>query len=269
MPHLRLISRKRAPAEHAESFPFTVPVVRRLEKLDVSAKVVFFVGENGSGKSTLLEGIASAAALPTVGSDDSDRDATLASQRLLGRTLSLSWTHRTHRGFFLRAEDFFGFQRRLARERVELETRLSAIDEEFADATEYVRGLAKGPVAGSLREMEDRYGKDPDARSHGEAFINLFRSRFVPGGLYLLDEPEAALSPQNQLGLLAMIMNMLGENAQFIVATHSPILLGLPGACIYEFDGGTISQAEYGSLDHVRVTRDFLNDPERFLRHLV
>lgn len=269
MPHLRQITRSNVSAEHAGSFPFTVPVIQQLKSLDLSAPVVFFVGENGSGKSTLLEGIASAAALPTVGSDDSDRDVTLASQRLLGRSLRLSWTRRTHRGFFLRAEDFFGFQRRLARERTELEARLVEIETEYADATEYVRGLARGPLAGSLREMEDRYGKDADARSHGEAFLNLFQSRFVPGGLYLLDEPEAPLSPQNQLGLLAMMLDMLKENSQFIVATHSPILLGLPGARIYEFEGGAIREAEFGTLEHVRVTRDFLNDPARFLRHLM
>lgn len=269
MPHLREIVRSRVSVDDAGAFPFSVPVIQQLARLDVSAKVVFFVGENGSGKSTLLEGIASAAALPTVGSDESDRDVTLASQRKLGRSLRLSWTNRTHRGFFLRAEDFFGFQRRLARERTELETRLVEIDDEFADATDYVRGLARGPTAGSLREMEDRYGRDADARSHGEAFLNLFQSRFVPGGLYLLDEPEAPLSPQNQLGLLAMMLDMLKENSQFIVATHSPILLGLPGARIYEFEGGAIREAEFGTLEHVRVTRDFLNDPARFLRHLM
>ena len=116
--------------------------------------------------------------------------------------------------------------------------------------------------------MERRYGKEPDARSHGEAFLNLFQGRFVPGSLVLLDEPEAALSPQNQLGLVAMLMAMVKENAQFVIATHSPIVLALPGARIYSFDGGQIRPAEYQDLDHVNLTRDFLFDPSRFLRRL-
>jgi len=266
MPHLLAVKRKsgRTPAR----FPFTVPVIESLTTLDLDAPVTFFVGENGSGKSTLLEAIGAAAGLPAVGSQDLGRDPTLAAQAELGRTLTLQWRKRTHRGFFLRAEDFFGYQRRLAKERQELEERLVEIDHDYQDRSAYARGLARGPVAGSLAEMERRYGRDPDARSHGEAFLALFRGRFVPGSLILLDEPEAALSPQNQLGLVALLLAMVEQRAQFIVATHSPIVLGTPDARIYSFDAGRISPARYETLDHVLITRDFLNDPARFLRHL-
>ena len=230
--------------------------------------MTFFVGENGSGKSTLLEGIAAAARLPTVGGHDVDRDATLAAQRRLAVALRLTWANRTHRGFFLRAEDFFGFQRRLAHERVELEQRLSEIDEEFREASAYAKRLAAGPVRASLGDMERRYGRDPDARSHGQAFINLFQGRFVPGGLYLLDEPEAPLSPQNQLGLLAVLLEMVSQDAQFIIATHSPVLLAFPEARIYSFDCVPLALVAYEALDHVTLTRAFLNDPQRFLSRL-
>lgn len=94
------------------------------------------------------------------------------------------------------------------------------------------------------------------------------RGRFVPGGLYLLDEPEAALSPQSQLGLLAMLLDMVKHNAQFIIATHSPLLLAYPGALIYSFDQTPVALAAYEGLDHVRFTREFLSNPERFLRQL-
>jgi len=120
----------------------------------------------------------------------------------------------------------------------------------------------------SLHEMERRYGRDPDARSHGQAFINLFQQRFVPGGLYLLDEPEAPLSPQNQIGLLAVLLEMVEQDAQFVIATHSPILLAFPGAVIYSFDHVPVAAVAYGDLDHVTLTRDFLNDPSAFLRRL-
>lgn len=267
MPHLRQVSLKRA-APGADTFPFSVPAIRSLQPLELSHPVTFFVGENGSGKSTLLEGIAAAAGLPTVGGAELGRDGTLAAQRRLADVLRLGWTARTHRGFFLRAEDFFGFQRRLASERVELEQRLVEIDGEYQDRSAWAKGLAAGPVRSSLAGMERRYGRDPDARSHGQAFLNLFQQRFVPGGLYLLDEPEAPLSPQNQLGLLAVLMDMVEQQAQFIIATHSPMLLAFPEAAIYSFDRIPVARVAYDDLDHVVLTRDFLNEPGAFLRRL-
>ena len=265
MAHLRSVRL----GKEGSGFPFTVPAIRSLGELSLDTAVTFFVGENGSGKSTLLEGIALAAKLPTVGSSESSRDATLATQRALAKALKLTWNVKSAtRGFFLRAEDFFGFTKRLAQERAELRTRLTELDEEYKDRSAYAKGLAAGPLAGSLHAMEARYGADLDANSHGQSFLKLFQSRFVPGGLYLLDEPEAPLSPQSQLGLLAMITDMVGQDAQFIVATHSPILLAFPGARILSFDGGEIRDADYDSLEHVALTREFLNAPERFLRHL-
>jgi predicted ATPase len=249
-------------------FTFAVPAIRTLPAQDLSAAVTFFVGANGSGKSTLLEGIASAAALPTVGSQEVARDDSLAAQRRLGKALRLTWTQRTHRGFFLRAEDFFGFTRRVAQLRSEMTARLGELDEEYRDRPAYAKGLAQGPLRNSIGELEQRYGIDPDAKSHGETFLALFESRFVPGGLYLLDEPEAALSPQSQLALLAMVGDMVRKPAQFIIATHSPILLAYPGARILSFDSLPDTETRYEDLEHVTLTRDFLNDPGRFLRHL-
>lgn len=270
MTHLLTITRRPPPPNRppVEGFPFTVPAIRSLPVLDMSSPVTFFVGENGSGKSTLLEGIAAAAGLPSVGSDDVHRDTTLEAQRRLARALRLSWAHRTARGFFLRAEDFFGYTKRLARERSELLARLQEIDVEYQDRSDWAKGLAAGPVKASLGDMERRYGVDLDANSHGQSFLKLFQARFVPAGLYLLDEPEAPLSPQSQLALLAMMLDMVKQEAQFIVATHSPILLAYPGARIYSFDANPVSAVPYERLEHVSLTREFLASPERFLRHL-
>jgi len=124
------------------------------------------------------------------------------------------------------------------------------------------------PMAVSLADMERRYGVDLDANSHGQSFLRLFQSRFVGGGLYLLDEPEAPLSPQSQLAFMAMMLDMVARDGQFIIATHSPILLAFPGARIYSFDSAPVREVEYASLEHVALTREFLNAPERFLRHL-
>ena len=266
--HLASISRR---GGDDAAFPFTVSAIRALEQLQLDATVTFFVGENGSGKSTLLEGIAAAARLPAIGSADVPRDETLAAQRRLGKALRLSWQKKATRGFFLRAEDFFGFAKRLARERAELLLEMREVSAQYRaqNRSKYAEGLAQGPLASSLAGMEQRYGVDLDANSHGQSFLKLFQSRFVPGGLYLLDEPEAPLSPQSQLALLAMIGDMVSRDAQFIIATHSPMLLAFPGAQIYSFDRTPIAAVPYEELDHVRLTRDFLNAPERFLNQIV
>jgi len=266
--HLRTIELRKIPDAAADRFPYTVPVIQTLPVLRVDRAVTFLVGENGSGKSTLLEGIAAAAGLPTVGSVDVKRDDTLDAQRWLGKSLKLTWERRAFRGFFLRAEDFFGFTKALARERAEMLARLAEIDVEFADRSAKAKGLARLPAVSSLKAMEQRYGVNLDANSHGQSFLKLFQSRFVPGGLYLLDEPEAPLSPQSQLALMAMIGDMVAQDSQFIIATHSPILLGLPCAVIYSCARVPVEVVPFGELDHVVITRDFLNAPERFLRHM-
>ncbi|MEO7454628.1 MAG: AAA family ATPase [Gemmatimonadaceae bacterium] len=259
---------KRGPGGDASRFPFSVPVVRDLGVLDLSARVTFFVGENGSGKSTLLEGIALAAGLPAIGSDDAALDDTLAPQRELARALKLVWNRRTRRGFFLRAEDFFGFTKRLSSMRLEFQQRLVELEAEYAERSAWAKGLAMGPARASIAALERRYGVDLDANSHGQSFLKLFQSRFVPGGLYLLDEPEAPLSPQSQLALMVMMGEMLAQGAQFVIATHSPILLAYPGARIWSFDRSPAGEVPYEELEHVRLTRDFLNAPGRYLRAL-
>jgi len=266
--HLRSIAKAKATAEQAERFPFSVPVVRELEKLSLDAPVTFLVGENGSGKSTILEGIAAAAGLPTIGTVGVGDDETLGAQRSLGRALRLTWRQRTRRGFFLRAEDFFGFTKSLSKLRAEMQARLAEIQIEYENRSAYAKGFAELPFRTSLADMERRYGVDLDANSHGQSFLRLFASRFVPGGLYLLDEPEAPLSPQSQLALITMINDMVAQESQFIIATHSPILLALPGALIYSCDRAPIEAVRFEELEHVVLTRDFLNDPEKFLRHL-
>jgi predicted ATPase len=270
MPHLRSIALRIRPdsGDPVPSFPFSVPVIRTLGTLDLDCPVTFLVGENGSGKSTLLEGLAAAAGLPVVGSESMDRDPTLLAQRMLAKRLKLVWNRKAVRGFFLRAEDFFGFAKSVSTMRAELFQRIAELDVEYRDREPYAKALAQGPMRASIAALERRYGVNLDENSHGQSFLKLFQSRFVPGGLYLLDEPEAPLSPQSQLALISMMIDMVRQDSQFIVATHSPILLGFPGATIYTCDRVPIERVRFDELDHVTITRDFLNDRERFLRHL-
>jgi predicted ATPase len=271
--HLRTISWKPGRPTHDElafGFPFDVPTVRTLASIELAAPVTFFVGENGSGKSTLLEAIAIAARLPAVGALELDVDDTLGQQRRLASALRLSWMTRETRGFFLRAEDFFGFKQRLAADQVRIRQEIARLEDEYREMDRAPDAVQRAtqPMRVSLAERARRYGEDLDANSHGESFLTLFQSRLRPGGLYLLDEPEAALSPQSQLGLMAMMLGAVADGAQFVVATHAPILLGLPDADILSFDETPPARVAFDELPHVRLTRDFLNDRERFLRHM-
>jgi predicted ATPase len=250
------------------SFPFDVPAIASLPELVLDRPVTIFVGENGSGKSTLLEALAISAKATTAGSADAADDATLAGVRALAADLRLSWASRKHRGFFLRAEDFFGFARRMATMRAELEAGLAAVLVEYADREAFARDLATSPYRKELAELGRRYGDGIDTHSHGEAFLSFFRDRFVPGGTYFLDEPEAPLSPFRQLAFLAIVREAVDAGCQILMATHSPILLACPDAAIWSFDETPIRRVAYRDLEHVSLTRDFLNDPDAFLRHL-
>ncbi len=215
--------------------PFDLPVLRRGLSLPFETPVTFFVGENGSGKSTLLEAIAWNTGFSDQGGDRGHVYGECADGRKLGGALRLAWRQKVAGGFFLRAETFFNFATYL----------------EDRGSTFHAYG-----------------GKSLHDQSHGEAFLALFHHRFEDG-LYLLDEPEAALSPQRQLAFLAQIHELVAPKAaQFIIATHSPILLAFPGATIWSFDGGEIHRVRYEETDHYRLTKDFLDAPERFFRHL-
>ncbi len=230
----------------ATGFPFDVPVVRALDRLRFEAPVTFLVGENGSGKSTVLEALAIAARAVTAGSAEAADDASLAGVRSLADALRLSWTARTHRGFSLRAEDFFGYAKRVGRMRTELAADLAAVDAEYADrAGSLAHDLARTPFLRELAALEERYGEGLDTQSHGESFLRFFAARLVPRGTYFLDEPEAPLSPSRQLALLSLVREMVDADCQLVVATHSPILLALPGAHIWSFDSVPVARVRW------------------------
>ena len=266
MIHLR--EARLAPSRDRRGFPFDLPAVRSLRTLRFETPVTLLVGENGSGKSTVLEALAIASRAITAGTAEAADDPTLEGVRALARALALTWTRKTHRGFFLRAEDFFGYAKRMATLRSELEAGLAAVDEEYADRPGLAHDLARTPYLRELAELERRYGDGLDAQSHGESFLRFFQARLVPGGIYFLDEPEAPLSPARQLAFLSLLKELAEADCQAVIATHSPILLAFPGATIWSFDGDGIAPVAYQDLEHVRLTRDFLANPEAFTRHL-
>ncbi|MGZ9583536.1 AAA family ATPase [Paenibacillus marinisediminis] len=255
-------------ARLAGQYPFTLPVIQQLDHLTFDSPVTIFVGENGSGKSTVLEGIAAAVGSITVGAESVNSDPTLQPARDLASTMKLEWKVKTKKGFFLRSEDFINFARRMSQTRQEMLDRLEEVEEEYKDRSIFAQNQAKMAYTNSIHAIESYYGEDLDARSHGESFFKLFHSRFVPGGLYLLDEPETPLSPMKQLTFISMLKEMVEQNSQFIIVTHSPILMAFPGAAIYNFDAVPVERAVYEELEHVQLTKAFLQNPERYLRHL-
>jgi predicted ATPase len=227
------------------TYPFDLPVVAGLRAsgaVELAAGVTFLIGDNGSGKSTLIEGIAVAAGFNPEGGSRSFRFATRATESALGQYLTLRRSpERERTSFFLRAESFYNVA--------------SEIEE-----------LDKDGPAGFL----DAYGgQSLHHRSHGESFLDLLSHRFGPNGLYLLDEPEAALSPKGLLAALRRIHDLTNAGSQFLIATHSPILLALPGARIIEIQSdGHLAKVSYDDAEPVTITRGFLQNPERTLRHL-
>ncbi|QNO15769.1 AAA family ATPase [Alkalicella caledoniensis] len=251
-----------------DKYPFNIPLVKNIREMDFISPVTILVGENGTGKSTFLESLAVAVGSVTVGSESIMTDTTLSHARELSDYISLSWKVKTRKGFFLRAEDFFNFANKMAQMAQELKDDLKKLELEYKGRTAHALKLAQMPYVGSLQGIKQSYGEGLNVRSHGESFMDLFQSRLAPGGLYILDEPETPLSPTRQLAFISLIKEMVQKNCQFIIATHSPILMAYPNATIYNLDQFPLKKTNFQDLEHVKLTKDFLNNPELFLRHL-
>lgn len=234
-PYLQNLYLKPNAGADLKSYPFNIPAVMQLEQIRFHADVTFFVGENGAGKSTVLEAIALALGYSPEGGTRNVQLETTRSVSDLHESLGLAQSYKKPRdGYFLRAETFFNLAT-------------------YMDQTGYLGGYG---------------GKSLHARSHGEAFLTLLTDKFQGHGLYLLDEPEAALSPNRQLAALAAIHELVQMESQFIIATHSPILLAYPNARIIQFDTNGVREVAYEETDHYFVTRDFLNHYKRRLEQL-
>ena len=227
-----------------ERYPFCLPAVKSLEQIDLHPQVTFFVGENGSGKSTLLEAIAVSLGFNAEGGSKNFNFSTRRSHSELHGYLRISkGIRRPRTGFFLRAESFFN-----------VATEIENLDAEPSFSP---------PVIVSYG------GRSLHEQSHGESFLTLMTERFGGQGLYILDEPEAALSPQRQLAVLSRLHDLVLDDSQFIIATHSPILMAYPQARIYQCGTDGIAQVAYEDTEHYQVTRDFLANPARMLDRLM
>lgn len=222
-----------------DDFPFTIPAFSNNFSLSFESPVTFFVGENGTGKSTFLESLAYECGFSLLGG--SRNNLLKEPEHTTPLRLKLVWNRKATSGFFMRSESFFNFASYL--EKLQQE---NPSDNVFASYG----------------------GKSLHHQSHGEAFLSLFNNRFKKG-VFLLDEPEAALSPKRQLSFLSILHELSQSgDAQFFIATHSPILLAYPKAEIFSFDKN-LEKVSYDETEHFTLTKDFLNSPERFFRYLL
>ena len=242
-PFVRSVVLKRDEIEAPDEYPFSIPAIRDLRELKLGPGVTLLAGENGSGKSTLVEAIAVALDFNPEGGSRNMTVATRPSHsRLHDHLRMIRGVRRPRNGFFLRAESFF-------------------------NVATHIEQLDASPGGGA--PIIDAYGgRSLHEQSHGESFLSLILNRFGPNGLYVLDEPEAALSLRGCLALMRRMHDLINDGSQFIVATHSPILLGYPDARLYVLSEDGIAETRYEDTEQYELTRSFLDNRDRFLHHL-
>ncbi len=242
--NLKEISLKRSEIDSFKAYPFSLAAVRNLQTLKLHPAVTFIIGENGMGKSTLLEAIAVAWGFNPEGGSKHFKFTTRASHSQLEKNIRLSrGVVRPKDGYFLRAESFFN-----------VATEIERLDNE---------GGGGPPI------IESYGGVSLHEQSHGESFLALFLNRLKGNGLYILDEPEAALSPSRQMTVLARMHELVMKNSQFIIATHSPIIMAYPQAQIYTLTEDGILETQYEETEHYRTAREFLNNYKKMLNILM
>ncbi|WP_406687119.1 AAA family ATPase [Rossellomorea vietnamensis] len=242
-PYIRSVSLKREDIPSLHSYPFNIPSIRFLKDLSLHPNVTFIVGENGMGKSTLLEAIAMAIGFNPEGGSLNFTFSTYDSYSNLDQYLKVvRGIDRPQDGFFLRAESFYN-----------VATNIEEMD--------------RDPMA--VPKIIDSFGgKSLHEQSHGEAFFSTFMNRFRGKGLYILDEPEAALSPLRQLSMLSRIHELVKDHSQFIIATHSPILMAYPSSKLIQLTDNGLSEANLEDTSHYQIMKQFFEDRERMLHHL-
>ena len=246
------------------AFPFSIPAVKFAKQLEMGNLVTIFVGDNGCGKSTLLETLGLYLNIPLIGGYISS-NAGFEAAKKLQPFLEIEWKREVRKGFFFRAEDFSDFVNSVERQRNKLFESYRDLKGEVDDKIIERMMESENYI---LRKMRRDYGENMQAFSHGEAYLKIIQTRTDGKGIYILDEPEAALSPLKQLSLIAFILEVLKDNnAQFIISTHSPILMGIPGALIYEIRDEGMEAVKYEETDHYRITRTFLTNPDYYVRH--
>lgn len=246
---------------NGNDFPFTLSIFEESFSLQFTQAVTIFVGENGSGKSTFIESLAQAANMIQLSQAFDDFGDYRMYEPLL-KCIKLEWSLKERKGLFFRADAFDSFIRQVNEQQAFAKQELARI--EAVDPL----SLERLPYLRTLGDLEQLYPIPMRELSHGQSFIELFKARLRPHSLYVLDEPETPLTPQNQLSLLVLIDDMIKQGSQFIIATHSPVIMAYPQAQLLEIRGNKIEEVEYEEIEHVRFMEQFIKSPQSYMRHL-
>ncbi|GAB6928554.1 AAA family ATPase [Paenibacillus sp. JCM 10914] len=242
--YLRSVTLLREKVPSFDQYPFHLPAVSAMDGLDFHPKVTYIVGENGMGKSTLLEAIATALGFNPEGGTMNFSFATEETHSKLHEYIrTVRGVRKPRDGFFFRAESYYN-----------VATNIDRLD-------------AEGSFGPPIKESYG--GKSLHQQSHGESFFSTFLHRFSGNGLYIMDEPEAALSPYRQLALLRRIHDLVQEDSQFIISTHSPIVMAYPDSIIYNLTNEGVERSTLEQTDHYMITKQFVNNREAILRELL
>lgn len=248
-------------------YPFNITCLKNTKELDLDNKITVLVGENGSGKSTLLQAIAYYNNSINVSRENME-SSYYNSIKDLSKKMKIIYSLKTRKGFFFSGEEFITYINNLKEMKDNLESDLLEMEEEFKNKSDYVKNLALGPIRSQLYELETKYDGQLRKKSHGEGFLTFFKSRMHQKGIYLLDEPETPLSASNQYQLLVLITDLVKNGSQVIIATHSPILMALKDAVIYNFSEKSIDRILYDDIESVVFTKHFLNNKGNFIDRL-
>lgn len=262
MPYIKSVSIN---TERVHPYPYDIPAINFAKDLDLSGSINFIIGENGTGKSTLLETIACRLQLPHMDGSGYSKKSFSAARELVSY-LDLQWNIDRPVGFFFRAEDFGDFLNSVERTGNTLGKQMSEL---YGNVPDHIIESMKNSANYQLHHVRRNFGQELDSFSHGEAYLHIMHQKINRPGVYLLDEPEAALSPSKQLSFMYFLNEHLNQhNSQFIIATHSPMLMAYPNASIYEVTDDSMLKTPLENTDHYSITKSFLNNPTSYFRHL-
>lgn len=259
-----LIDKIEIKTPNSTEYPFNLELFKKDVKLNTNAPVTFIVGENGSGKSSLIKLLQAKLNLVEIKLPNQK-----VSKRIKGNTVKLTPSLGRLKGFYFESLTYIKYIEYIQEEIAYSKSEIERVDREYAGKSDYVKGLAKSPFARTIGELSNMYSRDLSMVSHGESYLEFFSSRIRDNQIYLLDEPETPLSSQNQLAILAMIIEATKKGCQFIISTHSPILTAIPGSIIYEIIDNEFVKTTYEDIESIKLLKHFLNSEEQFLRHLL
>ncbi len=246
-------------------YPYDLPFFGHT--LILTSPITILVGENGAGKSSLLKLLNDVLKLYRIDANESSKKT----QKTLKSSLHLpniQYVRTKPKGFYFSAEDFTTYIQSLEQNRQEAYQALDEIETAYAHKSDFSKSLARMPHMRTINDIDQMYQKDLLSSSHGEAYLDFFKSRLRTNELYLLDEPETPLSIQNQITMLSILDDAVARGNQFIIATHSPILMSIPDATIIEISSDGVRSVAYDDLESVKLLKHFLNHKEQFFRHL-